>query len=167
MADEGSQSRFRFLYREWEGVIDARQWARAAWPPAAIALAIVALWAVISPTPPRPLSNKELSEPGALLALAYFIGYSLTAVFSVLVALLLAVMEYFVCAKRFRDRALPASLAGLAPFSILLAGAAHWYVAQTRDPSIGLVPYIFDTLAVVGCGWTIGELGFGASRRTD
>jgi len=166
MAEERPPSRFAFLYRQGDGVIGARQWAKAAWPPAAMALVVVALWALASPPAPIPLSERQLAEPGAVLALAYFIAYSFAAVVSVFIALLLAVAEYFVCAKRFRDRGLPAALAGVAPFSILLAGAAHWYVLRAGDPAIGRLPYLFDALAIAACGWTVFELGFGDSRST-
>ena len=160
MADEGPTSRFAFLYRQGDGGLDARQWARAAWPPAAIAVAVVGLWVFLSPGTPEPLTDQQLAGPSAVAALAYFIAYMLLAVLSIFFVLLLAVAEYFVCAKRFRTRGLPTSLAGLAPFSILFAWAAHWYVTTVGDRSISALPPIFAIVALSICGWTIFELGF-------
>ena len=160
MADEAHASDFAFLYRQGEGVLDARQWARAAWPPAAIAVAVVGVWVFLSPGTPEPLSDQQLAGPSAVVALAYFIAYMLLAVLSIFFVLLLAVAEYFVCAKRFRTRGLPTSLAGLAPFSILFAWAAHWYVSTVGDRAISALPPIFSIVALLICGWTIFELGF-------
>jgi hypothetical protein len=160
MADGAPTSRFAFLYRQGEGVLDASQWARAAWPPAAIALAVVGVWVLLAPGTPEPLSDKELAGPTAVVALAYFIAYMLLAVLSIFFVLLLAVAEYFVCAKRFRARSLPTSLAGLAPFSILFAWAVHWYVRTAGDLSVAVLPAIFAVVAALICGWSIFELGF-------
>ena len=55
----------------------------------------------------------------------YFIVYSFALIFC-------AVAEYFVSAKRFADRGKPPALAGLAPFSLLLAGAAHWFQPRSE-----------------------------------
>ncbi len=85
MADEAPASRFAFLYRQSEGVLDAREWARAAWPPAAIALAIVVDLQVFlaQPGTPEPLSDQQLAGPTAVTALAFFIAYMLLAVLSI------------------------------------------------------------------------------------
>ncbi len=160
MAEEAPASRFAFLYRQGEGLLDAREWARAAWPPAAIALALVVIWVFLAPGTPEPLSDQQLAGPTAVTALAFFIIYMLLAVLSIFFVLLLAVAEYFVCAKRLRARGLPPSLAGLAPFSILFAWAAHWYVTTVGDRSLALLPPAFAVLALLICGWTIFELGF-------
>ena len=55
----------------------------------------------------------------------YFLVYAFALI-------LCAVAEYFVSAKRFADRGKPPALAGLAPFSLLLAGAAHWYQPRSE-----------------------------------
>jgi hypothetical protein len=160
MADEAAASHFAFLYRQGEGVLDARQWARAAWPPAAIALAVVGAWLFLAPGTPQPLSDQELAEPTSVVSLAYFIAYMLLAVLSIFFVLLLAVAEYFVCAKRLRAKGLPTGLAGLAPFSILFAWAVHWYVSTAGDASVWALPIVFAIVALLSCSWTIFELGF-------
>ena len=159
MAAEGQTPDFRFLYRQSEGTISASTWAMAAWRPLAIAGAIIAIWALLAPAPPRPLTEAELRAGAAVPALIFTVGYSFAAVLSVLAVLLLAVAEYFVCAKRLRAIGLPPSLAGLAPFLVLLAGAAHWYVARAGDSSIVAVPRIFDAVAGLACVWTVWMLG--------
>jgi hypothetical protein len=75
------------------------------------------------------------------------------------------VAEYFVSAKRIADRGRPPSLAGLLPFSLLLAGAAHWYQPRSEGTMPAAIVYVFDALAIAILAWNIVELGFGPSRR--
>ena len=60
---------------------------------------------------------------------------------------------------------MPPALAGLAPLSLLIAGAAHWYQPRSEGLAPAWVPIVFDALAAVAILWTIAELGFGASGR--
>ena len=71
---------------------------------------------------------------------AYFLVYAFALI-------LCAVAEYFVSAKRFADRGKPPALAGLAPFSLLLAGAAHWYQPRSEGTMPEGLVYVFDALA--------------------
>ena len=145
-------ARFRYLYRQGEGRIDAREWRRAAWPPAALALALTIVWLLIAPAP-RDLAHEALIDWGTAAAYAYLLAYAF-------VLLLCAVAEYFVCAKRFVDRGRPAGLAGLAPFAIFLAAAAHWYQPRSEGTMPFWLAYVFDAAALGALAWTIAELGF-------
>jgi uncharacterized membrane protein YhaH (DUF805 family) len=150
--DAALAQRFRFLYRQGEGRIDARQWRGASWPPAALALALTLVWLMIAPRQ-RDLAHEDLINWGIAATYAYLIVY-------VFVLFLCAVAEYFVCAKRFVDRGRPAAFAGLAPFALFLAGAAHWYQPRSDGTMPLWLAYGFDAAALAVLAWTIVELGF-------
>ena len=73
--------------------------------------------------------------------------------------------EYFVSAKRFADRGKPPALAGLAPFSLLLAGAAHWYQPRSEGTMPAGLAYAFDAVAIAIVAWNVIELGFGGEPK--
>ncbi len=158
MAQDPRAERFRFLYRQAEGVIDRRAWARASLPPVAIALLLTAIWLAIAPRGPRDLAREAFVDPVVVATHVYFLVYSFALI-------LCAVAEYFVSAKRFADRGRPPALAGLAPFSLLLAGAAHWYQPRSEGTMPEGLAYAFDAVAIAILAWNVIELGFGASRR--
>ena len=88
---------------------------------------------------------------------AYFIVYGFALI-------LLAVTEYFVSAKRFNDLGKPPAWPGLAPFCLLLAGAALGS-SRARKARCRCGP---STLLCAGARliiWNIAELGFGESRK--
>ncbi len=60
--------------------------------------------------------------------------------------------EYFVSAKRFADRGKPPALAGLVPFSLLIAGAANWYQPRSEGTMPEALTYAFDALGDRHCG---------------
>ena len=113
----GAESDFRFLYRQGEGVIGPAAWARASAPPVVIAIALTLVAWAIAPDKPRDLGNQDFADVAIVATHVYFLAYAFALI-------LCAVAEYFVSAKRFADRGKPAALAGLAPFALLLAGAA-------------------------------------------
>jgi uncharacterized membrane protein YhaH (DUF805 family) len=158
MAEAKGVSDFRSLYRVSEGVIDRATWVRASLPPLAIALVLtfVTLW--VAPTKPRDLGSEALFDPRVILVHVYFLFYA----FALLVC---AVAEYFVSAKRFADRGKPGALAGLAPFVLLLAGAAHWFQPRSEGAMAPALTYVFDAVAIAVVAWNVVELGFGESRR--
>jgi uncharacterized membrane protein YhaH (DUF805 family) len=153
MAPRGE--RFRFLYRQGEGVLDARQWRRASWPPVAIGLAFTLVWLIVMPRQARDLAHEDLIDWRVAATYLYLLVY-------VFALILCAIAEYFVCAKRFADRGRPPALAGLAPFALFLAAAAHWYQPRSEATMPLWLAVAFDGLALAALIWTIAELGFDA-----
>jgi hypothetical protein len=158
MVESQRAARFRFLYRESEGFVGGREWARASVGPVGIALALTLIAFAVAPNAPRDLAHEAFIDPLTVARHAYLIVYSFALI-------LCAVAEYFVSAKRFADRGKPPALAGLAPFSLLIAGAAHWYQPRSEGSMPEGFVYLFDALAVAILAWNVIELGFGASRR--
>jgi multisubunit Na+/H+ antiporter MnhC subunit len=158
MAESAGAARFRFLYRENEGVIGPREWAWASVGPVGIALVLTLIAIAVAPNAPRDLAHEAFIDPVVVARHAYLIVYAFALI-------LCAVAEYFVSAKRFADRGLPPALAGLAPFSLLIAGAAYWYQPRSEGTMPEGLVYAFAALAVGVIAWNGIELGFGASRR--
>ena len=158
MARASAEMDFRFLYRQGEGVIGRAAWARASAPPIAIAIALTALAWLIAPDRPRDLGSQDFADLGIVATHVYFLVYAFALI-------LCAIAEYFVSAKRFADRGKPAALAGLAPFALLLAGAANWYQPRSEGTMPEALTWVFDAAAVGVVAWNVIELGFGASRR--
>jgi len=157
MADAASGERFRFLYRETEGAIDGATWARASLLPVGLALVLSVIAFAIAPDKPRDLAAEAFISPLIIIRQTYLIAYAF-------VLLICLVAEYYLSAKRFRDLGKPAGLAGVAPFALLIAGAANWY----QPLSEGWMSYAellaVDALALAALAWFVAELGFGRSR---
>ncbi len=158
MAESRRAARFRFLYREGEGFVGAREWARASVGPVGIALILTIVAFAIAPNAPRDLAREAFIDPLTVARHAYLIVYAFALI-------LCAVAEYFLSAKRFADRGKPPALAGLAPFSLLIAAAASWYQPRSEETMPEGLVYLFDALAVAILAWNVIELGFGASKR--
>ena len=157
MGESERAQRFRFLYRQGDGVIDARTFALASLGPVGLGLLLTLVAFVVAPDAPRDLTREAFIDPLVVARHAYLIVYSFALIFC-------AVAEYFVCAKRFADRGLPPGLAGLAPMAIFVAAAAHWFTPRSEGIAPPALPYVLDALTLVVVAWTIAELGFGASR---
>jgi len=157
MSEAESQARFHFLYRQTEGVIDRTTWIRASLGPLGIALGLTIIAWLVAPNQPRDLGSQAFFSLGLVVAHAYLILYG----FALFVC---AVAEYFVSAKRFRDRGRPAELAGLAPFAFLVAGSAHWFQPRSEGamPEWATTAIDIVTLAIVV--WTVVELAVGPKR---
>jgi len=158
MATSPRAARFRFLYRESEGTVGAREWTRASVAPVGIALVLTLVAVAVAPNAPRDLAHEAFIDPLVVARHAYLIAYAFALI-------LCAVAEYFVSAKRFADRGKPPALAGLAPLSLLVAGAAHWCQPRLEGTMPEGLVTLFDAIAVVILAWNAIELGFGASRR--
>jgi uncharacterized membrane protein YhaH (DUF805 family) len=158
MPEIEAQDPFRFLYRQSEGVIDRTTWIRASVGPLGIALALTIIAWLVAPNQPRDLASQAFFSVGLVLSHAYLIFYG----FALIVC---AVAEYFVSAKRFRDRGRMPELAGLAPFALLVTGAAHWFQPRSEGamPEWATTGFDIVTLAIVV--WTLVELAF-AGKRT-
>jgi hypothetical protein len=157
MAQGERAARFRFLYRQTEGVIGARAWALASLSPVGVALLLTAIAFAVAPDAPRDLAREAFVDPLVVARNAYLIVYSFALI-------LCAVAEYFVSAKRFADRGEPPALAGLAPFALFVAAAAHWWTPRSEGLAPAALPYLCDALALAIVAWTILDLGFGKSR---
>jgi len=143
---------FRSLYRDAEGTIGPDLWARASALPVGVALAMTALAYAVSPGP-RDLSVQPFASVSIVAVHAYLLVYGFALIF-------LAVMQYFVSAKRFRDLGRAPGWAGLAPFALLLAGAAAWFQPRSEGamPEWAVWPFYAFALAVIA--WNVVELGF-------
>ena len=157
MADASIDGRFRFLYRQSEGTIDRATWARASVLPIGAALVLTAFAFWIAPEKPRDLSTESFVSAAIVARQTYLIAYA----FALMICL---IAEYFLSAKRFRDRALPEALAGVAPFAVLILGAANWYQPLSEGVMSLAALYVVDALAAAAITWTLIELGFGRSR---
>jgi heme/copper-type cytochrome/quinol oxidase subunit 4 len=158
MAESSRAARFRFLYRESEGFVGGREWARASVGPVGIALILTLVAFAVAPDAPRDLAREAFIDPLVVARHAYLIVYAFALI-------LCAVAEYFVSAKRFADRGKPPALAGLAPFALLIAGAAYWYQPRSEGTMPAGLATVFAAFAVAIVAWNVIELGFGASRR--
>ena len=157
MPEAAVQDRFRFLYRQTEGVIDRPTWVRASLGPLGIAFILTVIAYLVAPNQPRDLGSQGFFSVGIVLAHAYLILYG----FALFVC---AVAEYFVSAKRFRDRGRPAELAGLAPFALLVTGAAHWFQPRSEGAMPEWATTGFDIVALAIVIWTLVEPAFGRRR---
>jgi uncharacterized membrane protein YhaH (DUF805 family) len=124
----------------------------------AIALAMTGVWLVIAPRQARDLSHESFVDLSVVATYGYLIVYA----FALLVC---AVAEYFVSAKRFADRGRSPALAGLAPFSLFLAGAANWYQPRSEGAMAPWLTCAFDAVALAVLVWTVAELGFAKGGR--
>ncbi len=104
-------------------------------PPVGIALALTAIACAIAPDKPRDLGTQAFVDPRIVATHTYFIAYAFAL-------MLCAVAEYFVSAKRFADRGKPGAFAGLAPFALLLAGAANWYQPRSEGTMPAALTYV-------------------------
>jgi hypothetical protein len=143
---------FRFLYRETEGTIGPGLWARASAALAVIAIAMTALAWVVAPGP-RDLKTQPFISVSIVAVHAYLLLYGFALI-------VLAVAQYFVSAKRFNDLGLPPGLAGLAPFSLLLAGAVTWYQPRSEGLMSAWAVWPFYVFALAVFAWNIAALGF-------
>ena len=157
MAGPEGQDRFRFLYRQTDGVIDRATWTRASVGPLGIVFVLTVIAWLVAPNQPRDLGTQAFFTLGLVASHAYLIVYS----FALFIC---AVAEYFLSAKRFRDRGRPAELAGLAPFAVLLAGAANWFQPRSEGAMPEWAATAFDIVALAIIVWTVAELGLGAKR---
>ncbi len=148
---------FRFLYREAEGTIGPGLWARASALPVGLALAMTWLAWAIAPGP-RDLATQPFFSVSIVAIHAYLMLYGFALI-------VLAVMQYFVSAKRFNDLGQSPTLAGLAPLALLVAGAAAWFQPRSEGamPAWGAWP--FYALAAAVIVWNVVALGFARRSR--
>src|ERR1700761_5447345 len=144
---------FRFLYRESEGAIGPGLWARASALPVGMALFMTLIAWAVAPSGPRDLGSQPFFSFTIFAVHAYLMVYGFALIF-------LAVLQYFVSAKRFVDLGKSPTWAGLAPLCLLVAGAANWFQPRSEGAMPVWATYPFDALALVVIIWNIVELGF-------
>lgn len=146
-----------FLFRTAEGRIGVKTWRRGTILLAAGLAILTAIWLVLEPYAYRDIATTAFFAPMTFIAYIYLLFYSFAV-------LLIAICHYNLSAKRWRDRARPASFAGLLPLFALLSGAVHWLQPRVAD----VMPFAYVVLADLALaaiiGWTIVELGFLAER---
>jgi uncharacterized membrane protein YhaH (DUF805 family) len=143
---------FSFLFRSDEGRIGRTTWWRGTALLAGPLLLFTIGWAALSPFAHRGLDERGLIDLPTLAAYVYLLLYAFAI-------LLIAVSFYNLCAKRWRDRGRPASLAGLLPFAVLIAGAAHWLVPRSEGQVPISIAIALDLLALAVAAWALIELG--------
>ncbi len=157
MAETGPNS-FFFLFRTDKGRIDRATWWRGSLPIAAIALIGTGAWLELRPYARHDLTEQPFIAPMTILAYSYLLVYAFALI-------LLAICEYNLSAKRFRDRGRPGALAGLLPLSLLLGSAVLWFIPR----SFGSVPEwigpIIFAIMALALAWNVVELGVVTGRR--
>ena len=149
---------FYFLFRSDRGRI-----GRAVWWRGTIPLAVVAGLGTLGWVWLRRFTIHDLSKT-ALIDVPTLVAYVYLAVFSFAV-ILIAICEYNLSAKRFRDRGRTPALAAVLPLTFFLAGAIIWSVPNSFGE---LPPWTVSVASVAVAGvliWNIVELGFGPSRE--
>ena len=143
---------FSFLFRTDVGVIGRAVWWRGFLTIAAPLALLTMGWRALAPFAYRDLSQRAFVDPATLIAYVYLLFYA----FAVILA---AICFYNLSAKRFRARGRPPALAGLVPFSIFLAGAAHWLQPRSEAAVPWAVPLVLDAIAAAIVIWTFVDLG--------
>lgn len=144
---------FRFLYRDIEGTIGPGLWARASALPVGAALFLTLIAWGVAPSGPRDLGSQPFFSLGIVAVHAYLMLYGFALFF-------LAVVQYFVSAKRYRDLGKSPTWAGLAPFVLLIASAANWFQPRSEGAMPVWAVYPFDAVAIAAIVWSVVELGF-------
>ena len=153
-----SDGRFFFLFRTDRGRVGRDVWWRGSIALALIATVLTGGWLLLRPFAAGDLASSPLFGAATLLAYVYLAGFAFASI-------LIAICEYNLSAKRFRDRGRPAALAAVLPLSLLAAGALIGFVPA----SFGYMPGWAEpgALAIVLAiaAWNVVDLGFGQSKR--
>lgn len=151
MADSAPAST-SFLFRTDQGRIDRKTWVHGGLRLGAVLAVLTAVGLLLAPYTHHDLAKTPLLDWHVIAAYVYLTLYIFALV-------LIAICFYNLSAKRWRDRAKPAALAGLVPFFALLGGAAHWLYPQMDGEvpgwSVAAIDIAFFGLLI----WTIIELG--------
>lgn len=155
---ERAPSTFFFLFRSDAGRIDRDTWWRGTVPLVSIAVLMTLGWLALRPYAFHDLGLTPFLDPATLVAYLYLVIYAFALI-------LIAICEYNLSAKRFRDRGRPASLAALLPATLFLVGAVIWFIPH----SFGEVPGWAEPLALVVAlavgAWNVVELGLDRGAR--
>lgn len=148
---------FDFLFRTDRGRIGGAVWWRGTIPLVLLAAVLTGGWMLLRPYASHDLSKTPFLDAATLLAHAYLVCFAFAVI-------LIAVCEYNLSAKRFRDRGRPAALAAILPLTLLVAGALIWFVPRSSGdlPEWTAPAALVVVLAVVV--WNVVDLGFGPTR---
>ncbi len=155
MAD--ASTRFSFLFRTDQGRIDRATWWRGTVPLFALATIGTVGWELLSPYSHHDLKETAFIAPLTILAYVYLLVYAFALI-------LVGVCEYNLSAKRFRDRGLPAALAGVLPLSLLFGSALIWFIPQSFDTVPGWAAPVTLVAMLAIAAWNVVELGLRRDR---
>lgn len=148
---------FHFMFRTDHGRIDRASWWRGTLPLAGIAVAMTGVWMLLRPYARHDLATTPFMAVPTLLSFLYLAVFAFALI-------LIAVCEYNLSAKRFRDRGRAGALAAVLPLAIFGAGALIWFIPQ----SFGEIPDWAGSVSLVAlaavAAWNVWDLGFGESR---
>jgi hypothetical protein len=159
--EDPNRGGFFFLFRTDEGEIARPTWWKGMAAIFAPMLILTLGWIALEPVATRPPDRQGMLAAATLGAYVYLMFYA----FAVILA---AVCYYNLSAKRFRARSRPASLAGLAPFGLLLCGAMDWLAPRSEGYVPAVVPMVLFGLTALVAAWSVvdlGILGGGGERR--
>lgn len=148
---------FRFLFRTDKGVVNREVWWLGTAVIGALVTVATLVWTLVAPLATSDLSRRGLVDPTALAVYLYLMVYA----FAVLIA---GICWYNLSAKRFRDRGLSPSLAGLPLVLALFAGALHWLQPRVADTLPGWSTLVLDSGLLIVILWTVYELGIKPSH---
>ena len=150
MAQQGLS--FRFLFRQDQGVVSRQIWWAGTLGITLFQFILTDVLWLLSGGAYRTLENTPFFNIFTL----FFFVYLMLYMFAILVSL---VSQYFISAKRFRDRGLPSECAGLLPLSFLISGAVNWIVPRFPDLFANWISMAFDIGTFAILVWNIWELG--------
>lgn len=149
---------FHFMFRTDRGRIDRAAWWRGTVPLAALAGVMSLAWIMVRPYARHDLAASPFLSPSTIAAFLYLIVFTFALI-------LIAVCEYNLSAKRFRDRGRAGALAAVLPLSVFGAGALIWFIPR----SFGELPDWTAPVALVAvaavAAWNVWDLGIGAGRE--
>ncbi len=151
---------FRYLFRTDRGRIDRATWWCGTLPLVALGAIMTGGWLLI-----RPFAHHDLATT-PFLAIPTVAAFLYLAIFT-FALILIAICEYNLSAKRFRDRGRAAAMAAVLPMAIFLTSTLIWFIPQSfgEVPDwTGPVALLMVSIVVV---WNVWDLGFGESRRSD
>jgi hypothetical protein len=154
---DASARDFSFLFRTDQGEISRRVWLQGMALIAVVLLVLSLGWSALAPFAYRAPTRGSV-DPLTIFAYVYLLAYAFAVILG-------AICFYNLSAKRFRARGKPAALAGLAPFSLFVTGAAFWLQPRSEGFVSLAIPIALAALTAAVLLWTGIELGALAGDR--
>jgi uncharacterized membrane protein YhaH (DUF805 family) len=143
---------FFFLFRTDKGRIGRATWWRGTVPLALLALVGTLGWVLLQPYTDRDLAGQQSVGPMTILADLYLVVYSFAVI-------LIAICEYNLSAKRFRDRDHPSALAAVLPLSLLVGSAVMWLIPRSFGSLPDWAAPVVIIILLLVALWNVVELG--------